>query len=180
MKKISHRFASVLLDVALKENSATDVLLDLNVLETVFNDSEIKEFFNEHLVPKSKKLEVIQESLKERRPEVKNLLTVLIEKDQFRLFSEIHKLYETLYNHAFKRIEVQVTTAYQLEDKQIGALKEAIDAHFGIDSIIEMEVDSNLIQGINIRMGDVYYEGSLRKSLQELGHHLRKGVHNVE
>lgn len=179
MKKISHHFASVLLEVALNEKSATEVLTDLNDLEKVFKDKEIREFFGEPVVPKSAKKEIVLDLLKDRRPEVLNLFVLLIENDQFSLIDEIIKQYELLYNDAFKRIEVHITSAYQLDENQLDSIKQAIDARFEIDSILDVEIDSTLIQGINIRMGDIYYESSLRKSLEELGHHLRKEVNNV-
>ncbi len=179
MKKISHRFANVLIEVALKENSATEVLNDFNDVAEIFSDSEILSFFNNHLVPKESKIEVIKEFMKERRPEIVNLLTVLLNNDHFKLFKDIHEQYEILYNQALKRVEVEVTTAYQLDNTQIEALKKAIDARFEIDSIIDVEVDTSLIQGINFRIGDLVYQGSLRKSLDELEHHLRKGIKNV-
>ena len=105
--------------------------------------------------------------------EGRNLVKLLVQNDRLPLLPDIAALYERLKRERQGVLQVEVISAYTLDqaEKQTlaGVLKERLDR----DIEINAERDPDLIGGILIRAGDLVIDGSVRGQLHKLDNELR-------
>jgi len=103
----------------------------------------------------------------------RNFIRVLIEGDRIGLLPEIRELFDTLKDGADGVARAQITSAFPLDDKQLGDLKAALERRFGKTIEATVSVDRELIGGAKIVVGDTVIDGSVQGELQAMASHLR-------
>jgi F-type H+-transporting ATPase subunit delta len=84
------------------------------------------------------------------------------------LASEISVLFEQKRSAAEDISEVDVITAYPLNENQIKKISESLSKRTGNKIDINIEENKDLIGGVIIRVGDSVVDASLRGRLEEL------------
>jgi F-type H+-transporting ATPase subunit delta len=87
---------------------------------------------------------------------------------------EIAEHFESLKAEVENMVDVVVTSASPISDKQKDTIGKALRERLGRDVSIETEIDENLIGGAVITAGDVVIDGSLRARLEGLANALTK------
>ncbi len=82
--------------------------------------------------------------------------------------SEISVLFEQKRSAAEDVSEVDVITAYPLNENQIKKISESLSKRTGNKIDINIEENKDLIGGVIIRVGDSVVDASLRGRLEEL------------
>ena len=82
--------------------------------------------------------------------------------------SEISVLFEQKRSAAEDISEVDVITAYPLNENQIKKISESLSKRTGNKIDINIEENKDLIGGVIIRVGDSVVDASLRGRLEEL------------
>ena len=67
-----------------------------------------------------------------------------------------------------------VTTASQLNDTQVTALKQALKAALGKDVTLDQRVDPSLLGGLTVKVGSRMIDTSLRTKLTRLKHAMKE------
>lgn len=80
----------------------------------------------------------------------------------------IRDQFETMVAELEKLGDVQVTSAYAVEDADVKSLTTALARHFGQEVRINVEVDPSLMGGAVFRFGDQVIDGSVRSKLEKL------------
>ena len=103
-----------------------------------------------------------------------NFLKLLIENDRVSVLPEIADQFDALKAKVENKVDVLVTSATTLSDKQVIEISSALSARLGRDVSIETKVDESLIGGAVITAGDVVIDGSTRARLEGLASALTK------
>ena len=103
-----------------------------------------------------------------------NFLKLLLEYRRAAVLPEIAEHFEALKAEIENIVEVTVTSASPISEKQQDTISKALRERLGRDVTIETEIDENLIGGAVIRAGDVVIDGSLRARLEGLATALTK------
>ena len=98
----------------------------------------------------------------------KNFVRVLIDAERIGLASEVFELFEQKRAVAEGISEVDVVSAYPLDDAQVKTISDAVSKRLGKKIDINTEADKDLIGGVIIRVGDSVIDASLRGRLKEL------------
>ncbi len=98
----------------------------------------------------------------------RNFVRVLIEHRRLSLLPEIAALFERERSEFEQRREVEVLTAYRLQNKYQQAIKEAVAKRLGQEVELSVQIDRSLIGGVIIRAGDTVIDASLRGRLSRL------------
>jgi F-type H+-transporting ATPase subunit delta len=106
--------------------------------------------------------------------EEQNFLRVLIENDRLSALPEIAETYEELKNEREGVVEALITTALPLDKSQLAALVEEIEARFKRKVQVQVNVDSGLIGGVRMQVGDEVIDGSVRGRLAAMAAALMK------
>ena len=101
-----------------------------------------------------------------------NFLKLLLEYDRVVVLPEIADHFDALKAATENTLDVTVTSAAPLDEKQRQAITAALKQRLGRDISLQTITDENLIGGAVIRAGDVVIDGSLRARLDGLANAL--------
>ena len=76
--------------------------------------------------------------------------------------------YQALYNKGKSFLEVKGKVSHQMTDQQIQFLENSIEEVLGKKISLSVEVDSNLIGGIKLRIDNTFLDASIQNQLQML------------
>ncbi|WP_133499274.1 F0F1 ATP synthase subunit delta [Cognatilysobacter terrigena] len=99
---------------------------------------------------------------------VQRFLTMLADNRRLELLPEITGLFEQLRAEAERVVKARVTSASQLSDAELAAIRDGLKRRFGREVELESAVDASLIGGAVIDAGDVVIDGSVKGKLERL------------
>lgn len=107
-------------------------------------------------------------------PMFTNFLHVLARHDRLSLLPAIRGQVETEFERRSGRRRVSVTSAAELSNQSLEAIRSTLRSSLSIEPVLETQVDSTLIGGLVIRVGDTVYDGSLKTQIKQLRARLRE------
>lgn len=99
---------------------------------------------------------------------VRNFIRILVQSERLQYAANMARLFEDMVAEAKGRLDVEVVSAYELEDGQQEKISSAMAKHYGKKIGISSRVDDTLIGGAVIRAGDSVINASIRGRLNEL------------
>jgi F-type H+-transporting ATPase subunit delta len=122
---------------------------------------------NPQVDPKTK-ADLLQELLGEADVLVRNFLRLVAEKGRIGDIEEIAREFERLVAKEERRLNVELTTAYELSDEEAKAILGQIEAASGRKVDASRKVDPNLIGGFVLQAGSMRVDASVRGRLNRL------------
>ena len=98
----------------------------------------------------------------------KNFIRVLVDNGRISVAPEIAEAFEASRARDDERVEVQVTSAYELTAEQAEGIRAAMKAKFGREVNLTAATDAGLVAGMLIRVGDTVVDASLRGRINQL------------
>nr|YP_009059240.1 ATP synthase CF1 subunit delta [Eunotia naegelii]AHI51187.1 ATP synthase CF1 subunit delta [Eunotia naegelii] len=173
--KIAAPYARALFDFSVEKNIMHQITADFQNLDIFLNETvELTEYFNNPIVSKEAKREVLTKTLKSQiNTETFKFLMILVNRDRINLLSSVIARYlELVYETAsIKMIEVSTAFAFTNLQKNtlIKKLKELTNAR---EIRLVITVDSSLIGGFLIKTESKVIDFSIKNQLQKLAKHL--------
>ncbi|MFZ5656394.1 MAG: F0F1 ATP synthase subunit delta [Pseudomonadota bacterium] len=99
---------------------------------------------------------------------VARFFRMLADNRRLELLPEIAGLFEQLRADAERVVKARVTSAAQLGDADLAAIRDGLRRRFGREVELETAIDASLIGGAVIDAGDVVIDGSVRGKLERL------------
>ncbi|MYM63792.1 F0F1 ATP synthase subunit delta [Pseudomaricurvus sp. HS19] len=97
-----------------------------------------------------------------------NLVRILADNKRLNLLPEVQQLFEAFKAQLQKKVDVQVTTAFELSGELQDKLAKALSAKLDREVSLSAEVDQSLLGGALIKAGDLVIDGSVRGRLAKL------------
>jgi len=97
-----------------------------------------------------------------------NLIAILSENRRLPLLPQIYQQFDMMKANREKAIDVNVSAARELDDKQQKTLSDALSAKLERSVNLQVNIDKNLLGGAVIRAGDTVIDGSIRGRLTKL------------
>lgn len=167
---VAKRYALALFQIA-KETGALGVIEEeLRVVkEVVQYNPELKNILNSSKLSIEEKKEIIKSSFATVNVNVLNTMLILIDRHREDQIVDVANEFLELANDEMGIAEAQVYSTRELTDAEREAISSVFAAKVGKKSLkIENIVDSNLLGGIRLRIGNRIYDGSLRGKLDRL------------
>jgi len=70
-------------------------------------------------------------------------------------------------------LKVEVSSARALDGPQQASLIQRLETMTGKKIVLNLDIDSDLVGGLVVRLGSTVYDGSVRGQLETLGRQLR-------
>ncbi len=102
------------------------------------------------------------------------LVQVLAANKRLGLLQDIHRQYEIMRATQERSLDVEVISAFELDDQETTRLKETLKKRFARDIHMSNSTDESLIGGAIIRAGDTVIDGSVRGRLGKLAEALQR------
>ena len=163
-------YAEALFEAARERGELEEVLSDLGGFASALHESEeLRLFFYGGQIPERQKRRALDGLTEGMKTSTTNFLKVLADNGREEILEEVLARYEELVKEHLGRIEVEVTTAIELSDEQLGRLKERLGSVLeGREIILESNVAPDLVGGAVFRFGGRLMDGSIRGRLESL------------
>jgi F-type H+-transporting ATPase subunit delta len=141
----------------------------LALLAVIGQDSDLARQIGNPNVPRETVRDIVLQVGGDALPaEAANLVRVLAENDRLALLPELATLFEAMRTAHEGLRSVQVRTAFALTKGEQQTLADALAARLGGSVDLTVEQDKTLIGGVEIRVGDMVIDGSIRAKLDKL------------
>lgn len=166
---IARPYADAAFTQALEEGKLVDWSTMLNLLSVVISDNNMRGVINNPKLSYEQLYQFIVDICGDTLSKTgKNFVRVLIDAERIGLAANVFSIFEQKRIAAEGISEVDVISAYPLDDAQVSVISEAISKRIGKKVDINTEEDKDLIGGVIIRAGDSVIDASLRGRLKEL------------
>lgn len=141
----------------------------LSLLAAVSGDAAVKVLISSPNLTSSEKssklIDVCGDALAEQQ---KNFVSVLADNGRLALLPEISQLFELFKANQEKTVDVDIETAFELNEAQLSALESSLKKTLARDVALSSKVDKALLGGVFIRAGDTVIDASVRGRLTKL------------
>lgn len=170
-KLVSKTYAQALFELAVEEDKTSAYLEEASgLLEVLRTNAEFGQFMNHPKIQKEDKLEVVQNVFRDKiSREMLGFLVTIIEKDRY---TEIEAILEDFVASVKEYNNIgtaYVTTAIAINDQEKQDIESRLLATTRYKTIeCIYDVDTSLIGGMVIKMGDRVVDSSIRTKLDKL------------
>jgi F-type H+-transporting ATPase subunit delta len=141
----------------------------LHFLSAVVSDPLMRGVLDNPRIPDQQLLSVVLDICAGQLSETgRNFVTVLSQAGRLALAPEISVLYDARRARAEGTVDVEVISAYELDDAEKLRIAEIMKRRVGMHIEVTTSTDKSLIGGVIIRAGDSVIDASLKGRLNQL------------
>ena len=168
-------YSEALFEIAEEDNSAKNLLDELNSLSDIFKDNpEFSKLLSAPTVSMNEKISVVKNIFGGKISETAlNFICVLTEKNRASYLPKIADSFRKLYNDKNNIVEIKVTTCVSLTAILRDKLKAKLESVYNKTVIMKEFVDEKLIGGIVINYGNTMIDGSVKSKLERMQKQIR-------
>ncbi len=172
--QLAIRYAKAIYEIAVENAVLKEIGAQLNsVQETIASQEDLADFmYHPHIKPEAKK-EVLEKIFKgQLADEVYKFLMLLVDKRREGLLKQIAAEYEVLANVEQNILEADVVVARPLSQEQEAKLVKKFSDTTGKRVVIKTKIDSSILGGVIVKIGDKLIDGSVIRQMQVLKRNL--------
>ena len=170
--RLAARYAKALLDLAVEKNCLDNTLKDMQVINSICEQSrDFTVMLNSPVIHSDKKLAVINAVLKDQSiGELTNsFIALLITKNRELNMPEIAAAFIGQYNELKHIKTVKITTAAPMSEAVSSTLQSKVNGYMPGNTIqLVTAVDESLIGGFVLEVEDKLYDASVKKGLNDI------------
>ena len=173
----ARRYAEAAFQLAERDDNVEQWLSQLRVLVGAVREHDLVRRLEDPQVPVDERLEAVRAVLGSSAvPQLVNLVRLVLRRRRVETVTRIYREFRRLYNLRAGIVEAQATSAAELDSNEISALRSRLEQMTGGRIELETQVDPNLLGGIQVRVGDLLIDGSVRGRLERLRNRLASGA----
>ena len=167
---VARNYAETLFELASRNESIQEYGDALGMVAGLLeDDSRFRTFVETPRIDDETKKDVIRKVFRDKAPkQVINLVLITIDKRRQTLLREISAEYLLLLDDHLGREHVEVTVARPLDDTTENVVSERLSKMLGKQAIPHIRVKPEILGGLIVRTGDMIYDGSVRRRLEDL------------
>lgn len=166
---IARPYAEAVFKLAKEKNALSAWSEMLNVISGVTSIQQIQALVSNPGITTDKLLKIILEICGNKlNEEGKNLVALLIENNRVDVLPQLSDLYEQLKAQHEGVLEANIVSAYDISDKQLEKLVSVLENKFKCKIKAKVNIDSELIGGVKVVIGDEVIDSSVRGKLETM------------
>ncbi|UJF33280.1 F0F1 ATP synthase subunit delta [Paenibacillus hexagrammi] len=167
---VAKRYAKALFEVAQEKNAVSQVEEELTSVGSAIKDNaDLQKFLSHPNIGASVKTDLLKQSLSGKVSEmVMNTLQVLIDKGRISILSALVSDYVKIANEALGQASATVYSTASLTDAQQAEIAAQFSKITGKTIRVTNVIEPKLLGGIQVRIGDRLYDGSIAGKLDRL------------
>ena len=166
-------YATAVFELAQAESDLAAWSEMLRLLNLIVSDSQMQRLLNDPRLDSEFLADFVLDISAERLSEVgRNFVRVLADAERLSLAPQIYQLFEQRRTESEGVVDVEVVSAYELEQHEQDKIAAVMAKRFGKKINISARIDGSLIGGMVIRTGDSVIDASIRGKLRQLGSEL--------
>ncbi len=167
---LAKKYGRAIYELAAEQNSLEKTEEDLTLIAgAISKNQNLKDFLNHPLLDRDVKKDTLKELFADKvQPVVLQFCYVVLDRDRFEVFPMMVDYYVTMAHEGMGVEEAIVTSALPLSKTQAEKLKEKLSELTGKKIILKQKVDTALIGGFTVQVGDRLIDGSVARALDTL------------
>ena len=171
---IARNYAEALLELATRARDLRGWgTLIQSIADAMDSDAKLRAFLETPRVDAATKNGVLRKALADRAPSkfVRFVEAVVTRRRQM-LLPEIAREYGDLVDKVENRLHANVTVAREADEKTRQLITDRLSRVFDKTVVPHLVVDERIVGGLVVRVGDTVMDGSVRRRLSALRHHM--------
>ena len=175
-KLVVKRYATALFDLAASEGAMAKYEEEVKVIVKALHDEpDFMAVLQDHKVTRENKINIVENVFTDKvSSPVVGLLVLLVNKGRQSEILNVLEAFLDMVKAESGIIKAVVTSAIPLKEEQLKALQEKLEASTKSKIELETIVDSSIIAGLIVRVGDKVVDASYKGELQTLKKQLSK------
>jgi len=169
---------------AAKDAGIADPETEMNSLLTDVLEKfpEFEQLLMSDVIGRDNKLSIVDRVIAPKAsPFFANYLRVLIRHGRFSMLPMIYSVLVRLQEEAAGKKRIRVRSARPLSDSSRSKISSHIRNTFGFEPVLQETVDTTLLGGVVLQVGDTVYDSSLRSRLKQLkGRLVEKAFNEIQ
>jgi F-type H+-transporting ATPase subunit delta len=167
---VAHRiYARALFDAAKEKNRLSEVHEELSdFVQATREVPELRALLENPEIDHRTKQAALEELMSGGGELVRNFLLVLVDKGRAPELDEIAREFDALVAAEERRLEVELTTAYELSDAEAKEILSQIESQSGRQVEATRRVDPGIIGGFVLQAGSMRVDASIRGRFERL------------
>ena len=167
--KVGKRYAVAIYEIATEKNKVKEVYETLNtIMETYLKNQEFKNLVTHPLVSKTEKKEIIKKIFPDLNELESEIVDYLVDKSRLLDIKHIVAEYLKIYYEKNQIVDVEATFALEPTEKQKENLIKKLEKKTGKKINLTIKIDSSIIAGGILKIGDEIIDGSIKRQLETL------------
>jgi F-type H+-transporting ATPase subunit delta len=169
-QRAARRYATAIFSLAQERDKVAQIGADLEAVYSILeSDPQFKRFFTAPVIDRDEKSKVLIDAFENRIDEASlHTVLLLVRKRRETLLGAILTEYRNLALVARGLEPLVITSARPLGQDELDRMVSRLSEFYGKQFDVRQEVDSNLIGGVRMLMGDRRIDGSVSGRLEEL------------
>lgn len=171
MKSAPLQYANALADIALEQGAAEPVLKQLSDFSAAYQESaELRNFLSSPAVEREAKHGVIEKLTARLGASkiIRNFLFIMVDNQRTTLLPQMLETFQLVLQQRQGVAEANVVSATALNETQKSQLQQTLEKLSGKKIQAKYSQDPALLGGVQVRIGDTIYDGSLRNRLNQM------------
>ncbi|KEA62535.1 ATP synthase delta chain [Marinobacterium lacunae] len=169
LNTVARPYTKAAFEYALEKGNLDQWSTMLSATAQVVQDSTMAQVLTNPALTYQQKAEVLISVCEEQMDDAgKNFTVLLAENQRLALLPEIALQFARLKAAQEKKVDVDLTTAFPLDDAQQQKLAQALSTKLGREVKLTSQVDKSILGGVVVRSDDLVIDGSIRARLAKL------------
>jgi F-type H+-transporting ATPase subunit delta len=166
---VAERYASALFEVAKRKSLEDEIEVHLGLVKDLFEDIAFKKLMMSPRIRVENKMESLGRGLEGVvNPLILSLMGLLLDRKRVEHLPDISDAYTLMLEDMRGIARARVRTAIPLDEEIERRLTEVLEGVTGKRILLEKSVDTKLIGGVTVRIGDNLLDSTIRTRLREI------------
>ncbi|WP_141506529.1 F0F1 ATP synthase subunit delta [Paenibacillus luteus] len=167
---VAKRYAKALFEIAEKQQVVSEVEEQLKlIVQALEQNADIQKFLSLPSIDPERKVAVLKAAFGDRVSAlVLNTIQILITRRRQGAIAEVYAAYTKVAGDALGQAHATVYAAKALSDDELAGVAAQFGQLTGKTIIAQQVVEPSLLGGVQVRIGDRLYDGSLSGKLERL------------
>jgi F-type H+-transporting ATPase subunit delta len=177
MEELAQVYARSLFEVAREQDKLDTLREQLGQFADALDQNQgLAVFFFSPYFSTVEKQEALGRLLTDADESLLNFLSLLIENHRMPVIFRIRQEYERLWDQENLILQVDITSAIELDHATTESLGRTIGERAGRKVTLAAHVDPEILGGIVVRVGNSILDASIRNRLEQLRRHVAQGA----
>jgi len=169
VQELADVYARSLFEVAQEHDSLDEIHEQLDEFaDAVSENRDLQVFlFSPHFSAQEKK-DSLGKLIEGANDDFFRFLELLTERHRMPVLFRVRSTFDAMWAEERKQLEVEVTSAVELDDDTVRSIGERIEKQTGRDVQLEARIDPEVLGGIVLRVGNMVLDASVRARLERL------------
>ena len=164
------KYSQALFKVAIKEHDVNQISIRLHDIKNILKSvPELNQLLLTRRVQLQDKMTILKNILNDKISDLEmDLMVLLIENGHMMLFGEVVERFDYLLDKDTAIIKVQITSSSKLSDDEVHRISSKIENKMQKKIDVKIKIDSSMVGGIKLRIGNTLIDGSVYNRLQKM------------